>query len=413
MAALLLTAFMAVVVYHVVKRLIILVVHRLALKTKTNWDDILVSQGVFSALAFMAPAIVFHYGMELFPTVTEIVQRLLVVYVTFVSLLVADRSLSAASEIYQSFDMASRRPIRGFIQLFKIFMYLMGLIAMIALLLGKSPWGLLSGVGALTGILMLVFKDTILSFVASIQIAATNILQKGDWVSMPAHGADGGVIDIALHTVTVQNWDKTIVTIPTYKFIEGSFKNWRGMQASGGRRIKRSLLIDQTSVRMADDALMAELMKIGLLRNYLERKKTEIDAHNQKMNIDPGHPLNGRRMTNLGCFRAYVAAYLYANPKIHRDMDFLIRHLDPTPQGIPLEIYVFSKDTAWSRYENIQADIFDHLLAALPHFGLRVFQYPTGHDFMNAHGERQAERPDSQADPQADGCVAVNDHAEW
>jgi miniconductance mechanosensitive channel len=260
---------------------------------------------------------------------------------------------------------------------------------MAAIMLGKSPWGLISGIGAVTGILILVFKDTILSFVASIQITANNLLQIGDWVEMPQFGADGDVLEIALHTVRIQNWDKTIVTIPTYKFIEGSFKNWRGMLESGGRRIMRSIFIDQTSIKIVDDTLLSKIEEIDILKDYLIQKKADIERENNEKKINSKHIINGRQMTNIGCFRAYILAYLKSNPNLRNDMSFMVRQLAPTPDGIPLQVYVFSRVIEWAPYEDIQADIFDHLLAAVPHFDLRVFQNPTDYSLSKLADAKQ------------------------
>jgi miniconductance mechanosensitive channel len=221
---------------------------------------------------------------------------------------------------------------------------------------------------------MLVFRDTILSFVAGIRLIGGDLVRKGDWLEVPEFGADGDVIDIALHTVLVQNWDKTIVSIPTFKLVDGAFKNWRGMTEAGGRRIKRSLILDLSSVRFADETLLASLRSVQRLQSYLQTREAEVQAWNKEHGVDTDHPLNGRRLTNLGCFRAYVKRYLFENPHLRQDMTLMVRQLAPTPQGLPLEIYGFTNDTAWVNYESIQSDIFDHLLAALPWFGLRVYQ---------------------------------------
>jgi miniconductance mechanosensitive channel len=254
----------------------------------------------------------------------------------------------------------------------------------LATVLDKSPVYLLSGVGALTAVLLLVFKDAILGFVAGIMISVNEMVRIGDWIEVPKAGADGDVIDVSLTTVKVQNWDKTITTIPTYDLISGSFKNWRGMSDSGGRRIKRAIQIDMRSVRFADEALMAHWQKIDLLRTYLAEKQREIDMDNGRRGTDLAILGNGRRITNLGTFRAYCIAYLKAHPKIHQDMTFLVRQLAPTEHGLPLEIYVFTNDIRWPAYESIQADIFDHLLAVIGEFQLGVFQQPSGNDVQVA-----------------------------
>ena len=255
-----------------------------------------------------------------------------------------------------------------------------------ATVIDRSPWGLLSGIGAATAIILLVFKDTILSFVASIQIASTGVIRIGDWVSMPQYGADGDVVDIALYRVTIQNWDKTLTAIPTHKFLDESFTNWRGMSESGGRRIKRAVGIDMTSVHFLEPAELERLSKIQILKPYIDDKLSELSAWNAEHAIDDSVAVNGRRMTNLGTFRAYLVAYLKRHPKIHKEMTFLVRQLSPGAEGVPLEIYVFSNDTRWVEYEAVQSDIFDHVLSALPYFGLRVFQNPTGADFKSLAG---------------------------
>ncbi|MFH1569821.1 MAG: mechanosensitive ion channel domain-containing protein, partial [Gemmatimonadota bacterium] len=254
----------------------------------------------------------------------------------------------------------------------------------LAVLLGRSPWGLLSGVGAVMAVILLVFRDTLLSLVASVQIATNKLVKVGDWIEVPAFGADGDVIDIALHTVKVRNWDKTITTIPTYRLLDSSFKNWQGMFETGGRRIKRALYLDMNTVRFCDDAMLDRYERIELVREYVRERRREVEEHNRARQVDTAEPVNGRRLTNLGTFRAYVVAYLKAHPKVHPDLTFLVRQLAPGEHGLPLEIYVFTSDTAWASYEGIQADIFDHLLASVPEFGLRVYQQPSGRDVAEA-----------------------------
>jgi miniconductance mechanosensitive channel len=256
-------------------------------------------------------------------------------------------------------------------------------VLIISRLLDKSPWALLSGIGALTAVIMLVFKDSILGFVASVQLTTNDMVRRGDWIEMPKYGADGDVIEVSLNTVKVQNWDKTISTIPTYQLMQDTFKNWRGMSESGGRRIKRALYIDMNSIAFCDEEMLRRFEKIELLKDYLHEKRHEVAATNEGIG-DPDMPTNLRRLTNVGTFRAYVVAYLRAHPKIHKDMTFLVRQLPPNDTGLPIEIYVFSNDQDWARYEAIQADLFDHFLAVLPEFGLRVFQLPSGADFAHA-----------------------------
>ena len=265
----------------------------------------------------------------------------------------------------------------------KILLYFLATILIISIFLSKSPMYLISGIGALAAVLMLVFRDAILGFVAGIQLAANKMVAQGDWIEMPNYGADGDVLEVALTTVKVQNWDKTITTIPTYALISGSFKNWRGMQESGGRRIKRSVNIDMSSIRFCSEEMLERFERIQYISEYIESKKNELKQFNEAAEVDYASLANGRRMTNVGTFRAYVIAYLKGLPVISQDMTFLVRQLQPTENGLPMEIYVFSKDQVWANYEAIQADIFDHILAVVPEFDLRVYQNPTGNDLRN------------------------------
>lgn len=290
--------------------------------------------------------------------------------------------LDMANALYARSPRAHRRSIKGYLQVLKIVIYAIATILVIAALIDRSPLLLLSGLGALAAVLMLVFKDTILSLVASVQLNSNDMLRVGDWIEMPQVNADGDVIDIALHTVKVQNWDKTITTIPTWRLISESYRNWRGMQESGGRRIKRSLLIDQTSARFLTDAERERMRRFLLIDDYLADKSAEMADWNAKL-VEAGRdPVNMRRSTNIGAFRAYVQNYLENHPRIRQDMTLLVRQMQPTESGLPLEIYAFTATTAWAEYEAIQADIFDHLLAILPEFDLRLFQSPSGADFV-------------------------------
>jgi len=361
--------------YIVSKKYLLGLINKFFAKTRTKWDDVLIKNKVFNQLILLIPAIVFYYGLQAFPALLSYGQKLVYVYIIINIILVSNKLLDSFVDIYNTYPISARRPIKGYVQLIKIFAYIIGGIFLVSIILDKSPWGLISGIGALTAVLMLIFKDTVLSFVASIQIASYDLLRKDDWIEMPAFGANGDVIDIALHTVKVQNFDKTIVAIPTFKFLDHSFKNWRGMEEAGARRIKRSVLIDQSSIKFVDNQLMERLSKIDILKNYLSHKKKEIDEHNKEAGANPESVLNGRRLTNLGTLRAYILAYLKAHPSIRQDMTLIVRHLQPTAdKGLPIEIYCFVNDTNWANYEAIQADIFDHILAALPEFHLRAYQ---------------------------------------
>jgi len=353
-------------------------------KSGPQWDDALAARGLFRRLTRLLPLLAVYVAMDLlFPQPTpasEFGKRLLLAGIVFLATWSLDALLNGIHDICRDWEFARHKPLRGYLQAIKLTAFILASIAAIAILTNTSPWGILSVLGGLTAVLLLIFKDTILGFVASLQLAGNDMVRIGDWIEMPKYGADGDVIDVSIHTVKVRNWDKTIATIPTYALVSDTFKNWRGMQESGGRRIKRAVYLDMNSVRFCDDELLARLRKTELLRDYIDARQAEIDAYNRERNTDTSLAINGRRQTNLGVFRAYLIAYLKAHPQIHQEMTFLVRHLAPTAQGLPLEIYVFSRDQAWANYESIQADIFDHVLAAIPHFGLRVFQLPSGHD---------------------------------
>jgi miniconductance mechanosensitive channel len=373
---------LCVLSFWITRRVLLKLVASVAERTTTDWDDILVGRGVFRQLAWIAPGLVVYYFAFLFEGESEmLVQRLVLVYTVIILIATFSRFLNAVNDIYnRTSEKARELPIKGYLQVVQIVVVLIGIIVIFSTLLDQSPWGILSGLGAATALLILVFRDTILSFVASIQLATNDMVRIGDWISMPQYGADGDVIDVALHTVKVQNFDKTISTIPTHKLMDDSFRNWRGMAESGGRRIARAVNVDMTSVRFLEDEDIEQLSKVALLRDYLPAKLEEVKAWNEAHEVDPSSPVNGRRLTNLGTFRAYMIAYLRSHSMLNRDMTLLVRHLPPSSEGLPMQIYAFSKDQVWANYESIQADIFDHLLAVLPVFGLRVFQRPTGHD---------------------------------
>lgn len=338
-------------------------------------------------LATVIPLLVVSRGIDWVPnlppelvTVTVNVVRALIVLSVAMAI---SGALDYANELYARRPEARSRPIKGYIQVVKIAMYCGAAILMIAVLIEQSPLLLLSGLGAMAAVLLLVFKDTILSLVASVQLTSNDMLRVGDWIEMPSMDADGDVIDIALHTVKVQNFDKTITTIPTHKLIADSFRNWRGMSDSGGRRIKRALVLDQNSVRFLDEVEVAGLKRFRLLEEYLARKQDEIAEWNRHELASDSDAINARRITNIGTLRAYVIAYLQSHPRIAGEgFTLMVRQLPPSPQGLPLEIYCFANTIDWAEYEAIQADIFDHMLAILPEFGLRVFQQPSGLDLQ-------------------------------
>jgi len=340
---------------------------------------------VFNRLSHIAPAIVIYYTVTIafyeYPDFINALQKATYIYLSMAIVLVIDSFINAMHTIYTTLPISENRPIKGYLQVGKILIYFAAILMIISIIFNVAMGKLFTGLGAIAAILLLIFKDTILGFVASIQMAAYNMVKPGDWIEMPSRNADGTVIDISLNTVKVQNFDKTIITIPTYAMVSESFQNWRGMEESGGRRIKRSLKIDMKSVRFCTPEMLEKFKKIHLLKDYIEQKEKELVEYNTKYNIDNSIVVNGRRLTNLGTFRKYVEAYLKNHPKIHNEMTFLVRHLEPDDKGIPIQIYVFSNDQRWANYESIQADIFDHLLAVIPEFGLQVFQSPSGDDF--------------------------------
>lgn len=367
--------------YLVTRHYLFEVLKKIVKNTRTEIDDIFFEKVILRRVSYIAPIVVVYFFAHLFPLPDEIIRKVSIALIWWLILLTAGASLTVLSDIFPSLKISRGRPIKGYIQVIKLIIYVIGGIIIMSSLFGKSPFIVLSGFGAMTAVMLLIFRDTILSFVASLQINSNDLVRIGDWIEVPKFDADGDVIDIALHTVKIQNWDKTITVIPTHKLIEETFKNWRGMQLSGGRRIKRSVLIDLESVKFCDDQMIERFGRYQLISDYVQGKKKELALYNREQNIDTEVLVNGRRMTNIGTFRAYIEAYLKNHQKIHQDMTFLVRHLPPGPKGLPIEIYVFTNDTDWGHYEGIQADIFDHILAVVPEFGLRIFQNPTGGDF--------------------------------
>lgn len=336
-------------------------------------------------LATVVPLLIISNGILVVPNlpaaarivIANVTQALIVVSVAMAIV----KALTYANEVYERLPQSRNRPIKGYLQVLKIVVLCGAAIILISVLIDESPLLLLSGLGAITAVLLLVFKDTILSLVASVQLTTNDMLRVGDWIEMPSMNADGDVIDISLHTVKVQNFDKTITTVPTHRLVSDAFRNWRGMSESGGRRIKRSLVIDQNTVRFLDDKEVVDLKKFKMLAPYLSAKRDEITSWNANELSGDDAPVNARRLTNIGTLRAYIIAYLQWHPNIGENFTLLVRQLPPGPQGLPIEIYCFTDTTDWNTYEGIQADIFDHLLAIVPEFDLRVFQEPTGRDF--------------------------------
>ncbi|MDP6615637.1 MAG: mechanosensitive ion channel [Gammaproteobacteria bacterium] len=376
-----------VIIDLIAKRLLVGTVRAFAKRSSFSWDDALVTHNVFGRLVQVVPALIVFVGVAFVPGLPEGVIQLMrnvaMGYMVLMLTLALTAMLSAANTIYSASPVAKDRPLKGFVQLVQIIVWIVGGIMIIAAVLDRSPLLLLSGFGAMTAILLLVFKDTILSLVASVQLAAQDMVRVGDWIEMPQFGADGDVVDVQLHTVKVQNWDKTITTIPTHRLITDSFKNWRGMSQSGARRIKRAIFIDVSSIRFQTQDEVDHFTRFALLKDYIENKEQELTDYNEGLVNEVDSKVNRRRLTNVGTFRAYAYNYLKNHPKIHKGMTLIVRQLGPGPEGLPLEIYCFTNTTEWAAYEDIQSDIFDHLLAIVPEFGLRLYQKPAGSDLAN------------------------------
>lgn len=383
-AAALLLSFIA---FYVIRRIVRGVVHRLFERSQVTWDDRLQNNKLIMRMTLIVPALIIHMFI---PTVfggydqaMAAAKATLNIYFIFVLVLVMDALINSALDIYNTFRVSRDIPLKGFAQVLKIFLYGTGLILMFSVIIGRSPVFLISGLGAMTAILMLVFKDPILGFAGGIQLISNRMLKNGDWIEMPKYGADGDVLDITLTTVKVRNWDKTITTIPTYALINDSFKNWRGMQESQGRRIKRALYIDMSSITFCTAQMLERFSRILTIADYMEQKKKEVEQHNVKLGCPNQDAIDARRLTNIGTFRAYAGAYLRNHPMINTEMTHMVRQLAPTHHGLPLEVYAFCRDKAWVNYEGVQADIFDHLLAVAGEFDLKIYQYPTGSDIQN------------------------------
>ena len=360
-------------------------IEKFANYTIQQWDDILVEKHIVKRILYFIPLILLYVlsspiltGTSLLPLSQTLISFLFLI----AGMMFLDAMLNALLAIYGKSAIAKEISITPFVQVLKLVLYFVTGILLLSLLLQKTPLYFLSGLGALTAVLMFVFKDVLMGFVAGIQLIANKMVAPKDWIEMPKYGADGDVIEITLTTVKIQNFDNTITTIPTYALINESFKNWRNMNLSGGRRIKRYVNIDLGSIKFCSSEMLERLKRIQLINQYIQNRQEEILVYNKKHQVDESTLVNGRRLTNIGIFRSYVEAYLRQHPVINKDMTFLIRQLSPSENGLPIEIYVFCKDTNWTAYEAIQADIFDHILAVVPEFDLRVFQEPSGSDFQ-------------------------------
>jgi len=354
----------------------------------------------------LVPAYVVHWGVTLLPVMPEVLATILQRLAVATMVLVIARSFSAflgaVNTIYSRYDLSRSRPIKGYLQVAKVVAYIAAAILVIAVLMDREPWLFLSGLGAMTAVLLLIFRDTILSLVAGIQLTGNDLIRVGDWIEMPQFSADGDVVDISLNVVRVQNWDRTFTVIPTHKFLEHSFRNWRSMFEGGGRRIMRSIHIDVNTIRFLSEEEVERFSRVRLLESYIREKAQELDSYNREH--APGEAAkfmaNTRHLTNIGTFRRYAINYLRSHPRIHQELIQLVRQLEPGPHGLPLQLYAFTNETAWVEYEGIQADIFDHLLAVASEFGLRVFQEPTGSDLSGLARRVGEESPKAvTADP--------------
>ena len=372
---------LAYIIYLIVHKVLIQLIYKATKRTKTEFDNILLNEKLLTRASYIVPILVFKQFSFFNSEVEKYFDNILEALVALFVVLIINSFLDALTEIISKFEKFKARPIKGYAQVVKIIISIFAAIFIFGIISGQNFWSLFAGLGAISAVLLLVFKDTIMSFVASIQIASYDLIKVGDWIEIPSMGVDGDVMDIALHTIKVRNFDKTITTVPTNKLVEQSFKNWRGMQETGGRRIKRSIYIDVSSIKFVNNILLEKFNKFHLISEYLKSKILEIEEFNKASKIDISEIVNGRRITNIGTFREYVKAYLRNRDDIDKNLTFLVRQLSPGPEGLPIEIYVFTNTTAWVKYEEIQSDIFDHLMAVVPEFELKVFQNPTGNDF--------------------------------
>ncbi|RLV59011.1 mechanosensitive ion channel family protein [Parashewanella curva] len=388
MTMLIISILLVWLVYLVVKSVILRFIHALIHRTKVQWDDLLVEHKVFDKAVIVLPILVLSeqmtYILSEHQKIASGTQRVLSALAVVFIIRAIYSALDVGETLFERSSVSRRIPSKSFVQLTKLFLFLVGAVLAIAAIIDESPLFFLSGLGVATGLLAIVFKDTILGFVAGVQLAANRMVSVGDWIQMDKYGADGEVIEVSLTTVKVQNWDKTFSMIPAYALVSDAFKNWQGMSESGGRRIKRAVYIDLSSVRFLSEEDKNELLRINHLKEYIPRIESELAQTNAQV-LDFEKRVNGRRLTNVGTFRAYLKAYLENHEKIHKGMTLLVRQLDPGAQGLPIEIYVFTNDTNWGTYEDIQSDIFDHIFAILPEFDLKAFQSPSGEDVRQTH----------------------------
>ncbi|MCF6242411.1 MAG: mechanosensitive ion channel family protein [Bacteroidales bacterium] len=392
---LLLVFILTIILNFIVRKIIIHSLHKIAKRTSIKYDDILLEQKVFLYITHLVPAVVIHLLLKYvfdknvsypfdYQEIINFIDSVLELYVYVIIWAVSFAFINALHEIYKNTDIAKRVDIKGFLQLIKVLISIVFIILIVSVLIDKKPGAVLAAFGAVAAALIFVFRDVLLGFVAGIQIAANQMVKPGDWISMPDMNADGTVLEIGLTTCKIQNWDKTISTVPTYMLVSKSFANWRGMEESGGRRIKRALYIDTSTIKFCDHKMIERFKEFHLLKTYIEQKEQEITQYNKKHGLAEGNSVNARRITNIGTFRKYIEHYLKEHPKLRKDMTILVRQLQITPNGLPLEIYVFSADQRWIQYEAIQSDIFDHIFAIIHEFDLKLFQNPSGNNFEKA-----------------------------
>ncbi len=384
-----------ILIYHIVIYIIRKTINSFILKSESKRDDILLKNKVFKRLCLLIPAYIIRYNIAAaipsFPILTSTIILFTKIYEVFVYSRVLDGILTTLNDIYDTYEISKSKPIKGFIQVLKTIIYIVCFLLIIAILTDKQLSNILIGLGTLSAVLMLVFKDPILGFVGGLQLTINDMLRIGDWIVMDKSKADGEVLEIGLTTVKVQNWDMTITTIPTYTLISDSFTNWRGMQNSGGRRIARSFVIDIDTVKFCTPEMLEKYKKYQLVTNYIIEKEKEVEEYNKTNNIDNSNLVNGRRQTNIGIFRAYLTEYLANCPYINKDMTFMIRQLAPTEFGIPMQVYAFSSNKEWIKYENIQSDIFDHIFAVVPMFDLKIYQKPSSNTLENINNSGNIE----------------------
>lgn len=376
-------SILCVIANFFVKKTLNKVLVRLIKRTGRGWEEILLKRKVFDRIALLVTPLIISFFIPIFLNYATLIKRSLVIYSIGIILMIIDAALNAADDIYRTFEISKTKPIKGFLQVVKIIIFLMGGTIGLAAILGESPLIILGGFSAMTAVLLLIFQNSILGFVAGIQLTSNDMVRIGDWIDLPKHNASGNVVDLSLNTVKIQNFDYTISYIPAHLLVSDSFINWRGMQESGGRRIKRSINIDMSSILFCTEEMLEKYKKIDLLTDYIEEKQKEIGFHNQIYSESDLKIMNGRNLTNIGTFRFYIYNYLKKHPSIREDMSLMVRQLAPTEKGLPLEIYAFANRTNWELFENIQSDIFDHILAIIEQFDLRIFQELMGADIKN------------------------------